>query len=207
MTDMFNNTDIVPPNAVIHSRSEQIAIQREADERARSAAAEETVRVEQNFPDCIICGNYLNNADGPDPTDNCRSNCDDVVNVCRNNHLFHRACILNSCNAGEIDLLEQMNVAGSGEYTVAQSIATICPICRSPLLPSCEGMRTKTRVATANIGMDGMEINLTGGKRKRKTMKHIKHRKHKKTNKHKKHKKTNKHKRGGKHKKTNKRKK
>jgi len=206
MADMVYNTDIEPPNAVVHSRSEQIAIQREADERARTAAAQAPAVVSQNFPECVICGNYLNNVDGPDPTDKCSSNCEDVVNVCRNNHLFHRACILNSCNAAEVDIVGQMNIQGEDEYTIPQSIATICPMCRTPLVPSCEGMRTKTRVDVANIGMDGMEINLTGGRRKRKTKKHKRTGKHKKTNKHKKNKKTNKNKRGGKHKKTNKRK-
>jgi len=174
-------------------RAQQLATQREAVERARIAATQAPVITPQDYPECVICGNYLNNVDGPDPTDKCRANCEDVVNVCRNNHLFHRACILNSCNADAIDIVGQMNIQGRGVHNVQQSIATICPICRAPLVPSCEGMRIKTRVATANIGMDGMEINLTGGRR-RKTRKHKRGRKHKKTNKHKKHKKTTKHK-------------
>jgi surface protein len=173
-------------------RARQLATQRAAEERARAADT-------RDYPECVICGNYLNNVDGPDPTDKCRSKCEDVINVCINNHLFHRACILNSCNAGRVNIVSQMNIQGRGAYNVQQSIATKCPMCRSPLVPSCEGMRKKKRVVIANIGMDGMEINLIGGTRK--TRKHKRGRKHKKTNKHRKHKRATKHKKHNTHRK------
>ena len=42
---------------------------------------------------------YMNNNKGPEPNENCQQNCKDVLSVCKNDHLFHRGCILDVCNA------------------------------------------------------------------------------------------------------------
>jgi surface protein len=139
---------------------------------------------EQPFPKCVICNDYLNNNDGPGPSTKCRNNCNDVINVCENNHLFHRGCILNSCNADRVDISSQMGF-NEVQNLQTQSISTTCPICREKILPDCQGLRNKERVPTENINTDGL-IN-KGGKRnrqfKRKTMKCKKSRKTKKSKK------------------------
>ena len=139
---------------------------------------------EQPFPKCVICNDYLNNNDGPGPSTKCRNNCNDVINVCENNHLFHRGCILNSCNADRVDITSQMGF-NHIQTLQTQSISTTCPICREKLFPDCQGLRNKERVPTENINTSGL-IN-KGGKRnrqfKRKTMKCKKSRKTKKSKK------------------------
>ena len=78
------------------TRQTQIELQRQAQERVRQAAeqaAAQSPRETQNYPECPICGDYLNNSDGPEQSDKCTLNCKDVVNVCRNNHLLHRGCV------------------------------------------------------------------------------------------------------------------
>ena len=139
--------------------------------------------IERNtpFPDCVICFEPLDNISGPDPSQNCQRRCKDVVNVCRNNHLFHRGCILNSCNADSVNIAEQMGF--DSIYNVAQSIATQCPLCKQPLNPSCNGVRRKPKVATKNIGDDGMEINIVrgGGKQYKKKKRYTHNRRRNKT--------------------------
>jgi surface protein len=123
---------------------------------------------EQPFPECVICGEYLNNSDGPGPSEKChQENCNDVVNVCENNHLFHRGCILNSCNAEKVDAASQMGFDQFQSYQT-QSIATKCPLCKNPLIPNCEGLRNKERVPTEQIDENGLIAK--GVKRKRKTL-------------------------------------
>jgi len=153
-----------------------------AEQMQRAAQIPTDNEKEQPFPRCIICDEYLNNNAGPGPSKNCENNCNDVINVCKNNHLFHRGCILDSCNADRVDVASQM---GFNEFQSlqTQSIATTCPICRAKLLPDCQGLRYKERVPTENINTDGI-INKGEGKRKRrcnrKTMKCKKSRKTKK---------------------------
>jgi hypothetical protein len=98
--------------------------------------------------------------------------------------LFHRGCILNSCNADSVNIAEQMGF--DSVYNVAQSIATQCPLCKQPLNPSCNGVRRKPKVATKNIGDDGMEINMVRGgsgsrKYKKKKRQHTYNRRRNKT--------------------------
>jgi hypothetical protein len=138
-------------------------------------AAQEQEQIEEKpYPQCSICYEYLDNEDGPGPSEKCQENCNDVVNVCVNNHLFHRGCILNSCNAGGVDVAAQMG--SRHQYIREQSIATLCPICKTPLIPNCEGLRGKERVPTENINQF-----VKGGKRKRKTKKIMKKGKNKKS--------------------------
>jgi surface protein len=124
---------------------------------------------EQPFPRCVICDEFLNNIDGQGPNEKCQNNCNDVVNVCENNHLFHRGCILNSCNAERVDVASQMGF-NQFQSLQNQSISTICPICRQPLLPSCEGLRDKEKVPTENIDENGL-IKKGGRRIRRKTQK------------------------------------
>jgi hypothetical protein len=145
------------------SQAERTRRQQEIADQMANARQIQDLREEQPFPDCVICGEYLNNVDGPGPSENCQVNCNDVVNVCENNHLFHRGCILTSCNAGRVDIAGQMR---SPYYSFEeQSIATECPMCKQPLVPSCEGLRDKERVPTENINEEG----LINGGRSRKT--------------------------------------
>jgi hypothetical protein len=187
-------------------RRAQVELQRQI--QAAQQAAEQSPTETQNYPECPICGDYLNNSDGPEPSDKCSINCKDVVNVCRNNHLLHRGCVLGSCGAGLLNVAGQID--SQYVHMIPMTTSTTCPICRAPLVPSCEGFKTKTKVANENIGKYGMEIKPTelllpppppqaGGKR-RGTKRHKRYAKHK-TKKHKVQKKSKKHKQN---KKTNK---
>jgi len=171
-----------PPPMSQEERAERTRRQQEmADQMARAAQIPD-LREKQPFPECILCGEYLNNVDGPGPSEKCQNNCNDVVDVCVNNHLFHRGCILNSCNAERVDIASQM---GFPQYSSLQeqSIATVCPLCKTPLAPNCEGLREKERVHTENINEGGL-IN-RGGKT-RKSMKKGKNKKSMKKGKNKK---------------------
>ena len=143
------------------SQAERTQRQQEIADQMALAAQEQDVRDCSPFPECVICGECLDNNAGPGPSENCQENCNDVVNVCENNHLFHRGCILDSCNAGRVDVAGQMR---SRYYSFQeQSIATLCPMCKQPLVPSCEGLRDKERVPTENINEEGL---INGGGRK-----------------------------------------
>ena len=146
------------------SQEERTRRQQEINRQMALAAAEQEPDDIQPYPKCTLCFEYLNNVDGPGPSEKCQNNCNDVVDVCVNNHLFHRGCILNSCNAERVDIASQM---GFPRYSSLQeqSIATQCPLCKAPLVPSCEGLRDKERVATENINEEG----LINGGRSRKT--------------------------------------
>jgi hypothetical protein len=156
------------------TQEERGRMKQEIDESMARAAQVQDQIEEKPYPKCSICYEYLDNEDGPGPSEKCQENCNDVVNVCVNNHLFHRGCILNSCNAGGVDIAAQMG--SRFQYIQEQSIATECPLCKSPLIPSCEGLRVKERVPTKNIN----EF-IKGGKRKRKTKKLMKKGKNKKS--------------------------
>ena len=170
-----------------------------AEQMQRAAQIPTDNEKEQPFPECVICGDYLNNNAGPGPSAKCVNNCNDVINVCKNNHLFHRGCILNSCNAGRVDVASQM---GFNEFQSlqTQSISTTCPICRAKLLPNCQGLRDKERVPTENINIDGL-INKGGKRNRRGNRKTMKCKKSKKTIKERKTKRSRKAKRSRKYKK------
>ena len=171
-TDMFLRSGMSPynmPGMPVDMTQEERAERSNqiAEQMQRAAQLPIDDRKEQPFPECVICGEYLNNIDGPGPSAKCeQDNCDDVVNVCENNHLFHRGCILNSCNAERVDVVSQMGVNQDPHFKT-QAITRECPLCKQPLIPNCEGLRNKERVPTEQINKDGL-IN-KGGKRKRKT--------------------------------------
>jgi hypothetical protein len=146
-----------PVNIPLMSQAERTQRQQQiADQMARAAQEQDViVREEQPFPDCVICGEYLNNV-----------NCNDVVNVCENNHLFHRGCILTSCNARRVDIAGQMRSPYPASFR-EQSIASLCPMCKQPLVPSCEGLRDKERVPTENINEEGLKNK--GGRKTRRS--------------------------------------
>ena len=153
--------NIEPPAMSLEERTRRT--QEIKDQMAR-AAEEPDLREKKPFPYCGICHEYLNNIEGPGQSERCQKNCDDVVNVCVNNHLFHRGCILNWCNAGSVDVASQI---GFPQYSNLQPLskATKCPLCDQDLLPSCEGLREKERVSTENINENGL-INKGGKGRK-----------------------------------------
>jgi len=148
--------DEPPPPMTQAERNERNRRQQEMANRM-ALAAQQPVNAdeEQPFPRCAICNGYLNNHDGPGPSEKCQENCNDVVNVCGNNHLFHRGCILNSCKAERVDVAAQMGFPQYSHFE-EQSIATECPLCREQLEPNCEGLRDKERVPTENINEEGL---------------------------------------------------
>lgn len=107
-------------------------------------------------PNCMICFDPLNTIDGPGISRNCRYDCNDVIVTCRNNHLFHRGCILELCNTSTIDI-------GNDNST---QVPTVCPACRSPLTPQCSGLAHVSGVNRSEIGEDGRRLTHGGRKRK-----------------------------------------
>jgi hypothetical protein len=99
------------------------------------------------FAQCPICFEHLNNYDGPEPDLQCRSNCTDVIKVCKNKHLFHRGCIINS-------------------YATRYNNYT-CPLCREKLFADL--INTKTVPISELI----IEDKKGGRKRRKKTRKTI----------------------------------
>jgi hypothetical protein len=145
-----------PPPLTEAERADRARRQQEiAAQMANAAQQQVNVNDQEIFSECVICGEYLDNNAGPGPSDKCQENCNDVVSVCENNHLFHRGCILESCNVGRVNV-------GSEDYPSfgELSVASRCPLCKAPLVPSCEGLRNKERVEAVN------EIINRGGKKK-----------------------------------------
>ena len=148
-------------------REKQVEIQKEVVKNINQD------EVTTTKPTCSICYLELNNEDGPGPSTDepkkCEIDCNDVVNVCENNHLFHRRCILESCNASPVNMYEQMGMQiASQQYIAEQNIATTCPLCRRPLLTVCSNFKNTEivkQVAYDKIGDDGMEIKTRGGRR------------------------------------------
>jgi surface protein len=145
------------------TREQQQALQSAIDERVRMEAANQPIN-ESPYEECIICGDLLNNVIGPGNSEKCGQNCNDVVSVCRNNHRFHRGCILNACNADPVNIAAQM---GFGEYPTnrPQQRRNKCPVCQVELLYPCDQFRTVEKVSDEELR------NGTTGGRKRKTRK------------------------------------
>jgi hypothetical protein len=139
-------------------RERQQRIQQEAVSRAQQAA--QNVVDISNYEDCIICGDALDNIHGPGPSDKCHENCDDVVKVCKNDHMFHRGCILQACNAESVDVAAQMGSEYS--YLRPQARKARCPLCTEPLQPTCEELVTASKVPDKDL-----PLKSTGGRKRR----------------------------------------
>jgi hypothetical protein len=141
------------------TRENQQRIQQEAVARAQQAA--QNIGDVSNYEDCIICGDPLDNIHGPGPSNKCRQNCDDVVKVCKNNHMFHRGCILQACNAGRVNVGDQM---GYSQYPSMQNQARTqqCPVCTKPLQPTCQELVTSPKVPDKDL-----PLKSTGGRKRR----------------------------------------
>jgi ankyrin repeat protein len=151
-------------------RETQRRTQEEAVRRAQQAAQNNIGNI-SNYEDCIICGEPLDNTDGPGTSDKCREKCNDVVKVCENNHMFHRGCILQACNVESIDVASQM---GFSQFSTLQPQArrATCPICTKPLNPTCEELVTSPKVSNKDL-----PLKSTGGKKRRTKKRRTKKRK------------------------------
>jgi len=102
----------------------------------------------------------LNNIDGPGPNDKCSENCNDVVKICSNNHLIHRGCVLNACNANKVDIGAQLGFDQYGSLK-DQERKNNCPFCMTPLIVNCNEFKTIAKVPDSEL------IKPKGGRRKR----------------------------------------
>lgn len=115
------------------------------------------------YGECFICTYPLNNFSGPGPGPKCTQFCNDVVNICPNNHKIHRVCVLNSCNA---------------RNTVRRNN---CPYCQLELITACNNFTNPNIAPKIPIYQLSIPVETRGGfrRRKRKTCKK-KHRRSKK---------------------------
>jgi surface protein len=144
-------------------RKQQTDLQSEINKRVKMEAVNQQIN-DSPYEECIICGDLLNNVIGPGDSEKCGQNCNDVVSVCRNNHRFHRGCILNACNADPVNIAAQM---GFEQYETnrPQQRRNNCPVCQVELLYPCEQFKTVEKVSEEEL-----KNGKTGG-RKRKTRK------------------------------------
>ncbi len=86
------------------------------------------------FPDCVICQEPLNNIVGPS-SDGSKDN--NVIHICKNNHLNHRLCAIRWKNPPNVNVAGQM---GNTEWVSmsGQARANTCPICASPMFDDLE---------------------------------------------------------------------
>ena len=75
--------------------------------------------------------------------------------------MFHRGCILEACNAGRVNVGDQM---GYSQYPSMQNQARTqqCPVCTKPLQPTCEQLVTSPKVPDKDL-----PLKSTGGKKRR----------------------------------------
>jgi hypothetical protein len=144
-------------------RKQQKDLQSEINKRVKMEA-ENQLTDDSPYEECIICGDLLNNVVGPGNSEKCEQDCNDVVSVCRNNHRFHRGCILNACNADPVNVAAQMGFEQSVSYAPQQR-RNNCPVCMSELLYPCDQFKTVEKVSEEEL-----KNGKTGG-RKRKTRK------------------------------------
>jgi hypothetical protein len=75
--------------------------------------------------------------------------------------MFHRGCILEACNAGRVNVGDQM---GYSQYPSMQPQARTqqCPVCTKPLQPTCEELVTASKVPNKDL-----PLKSTGGRKRR----------------------------------------
>jgi hypothetical protein len=124
--------------------------------RRVAEAAQEPI-IESEYPECTICMSLMNNTDGPGPLNNCTQNCNDAVKVCQNGHIFHRGCILNSCDPDNRTVWEQ-------QFRRRDN----CPLCQQPLLFDCNTFKDINIVTpVSDEELREYKIQNGGNKRKR----------------------------------------
>jgi ankyrin repeat protein len=141
--------------------------QESINERVRQSA-QRHVEIDTPYEECIICSELLDNINGPGESEKCSENCNDVVKICENNHMIHRGCILNACNANKVNIASQM---GFSQFnTLAkQKRKNQCPICQVSLLVPCEEFKTVDKVLETDLPK-----KTVGGRRNKKTTKNKK---------------------------------
>ena len=153
------------PQNVQPTRQQQLAQQAEIIQRVReNVVSEET----SEFPECIICGEFLDNQSKTMVYKNCSNNCFDAIQICKNNHILHRGCILDWCNVSGVDVVSQMGLTHPG-YIKEQGRKNKCPFCQEPLIMPCNDFKNAPSISIDEL----KEYNkLKSGGKKRKTRKH-----------------------------------
>ena len=138
--------------------------------------------------ECIICDEKLDgihgptNPETPPPEDEIDDidNPNDVISVCINSHIFHRQCIVKSCKRKQVDVVGQMGLDLGYQDNVDLVMNTLCPLCKEPLIPICEGLRRKKRLPMNLLKLPSPSSSSTkrksiwtkkSGKKKRTTLK------------------------------------
>lgn len=167
-------------------REQQMERQIQINRRVAEAAQEEII--ESVYPECVICSELLNNIDGPPEGifRNCTQNCNDAVKVCVNGHIFHRGCILNSCNPNtRVDAAAQMGM--EYHHNVGFKRKDKCPICQLELSFPCDTFKNTFLIKPVpDDKLKEYKISQenkykTGGVKKRKTYRKKKSKKKRKT--------------------------
>ena len=161
MTNMFNGTLLQNVDAPKHRQQD---IKRRQEEMKDNSDRIRQQIVEKNSPyeECLLCGEFLNNIDGPGSTEKCQERCNDVVKICQNNHTIHRGCILNACNASSVNLPGQMGY-NDYEFNEQQQRRNNCPFCQIPLLHQCSDFINVSKVADEDLSLK----ENVGGKRRK----------------------------------------
>jgi hypothetical protein len=143
--------------------------QREEEKQKQEEEQRRPPTPEGEFEECVICGYLLNNSAGKMTTTHCKDNCIDVVNVCKNNHKFHRGCILDWCNVGSVNIAGQMGF--QMQHYSEQNKRNTCPICVTTLIPTCQELAYVQKVSTEELLEESGKMDVTGGKKRYKKSK------------------------------------
>lgn len=195
-----------PERPLTEAEQEDIRSERKRQFDEMEKTMKTTMEIQQKFQktqpanqyeECFICKDLLDNDHGPDETNECTSSCfggnsncqpscnNDVVVVCEFSHKFHRQCIINSCNRGAVDTSAQMGFEElSGTSFVEQEHKNKCPLCMTQLLYSCEEFAIVPRVPTESL--TATSTTKIGGNCRRRRTRRRKTNKRKKTRKSKK---------------------
>ena len=147
------------------NRQQQVAQQEEINRNVRENVVPEEI---SEFPDCLVCGEFLDNQPKirETPYNYCSDKCFDAIQICKNNHILHRGCILDWCNVSGVDVGSQMGSIYSS--IKEQSRKNKCPFCQEPLIMPCNDFKNASSLSIDEL----KEYNkLKSGGKKRKTRK------------------------------------